>query len=605
MPRPDAFTPTRRLILQVIMWTVFAATIVLAGLIVHTQKRSRNIDLARQPIITPGLSLSLPNKWRRRPSPSPNVIAEVAEFARNPRTLTVYRDALDLPLSPEEYLSEKFGIDLREDQQSAPDELDAIQQTRFGIYRGIIKGGMRVVPAHTDEALEKVVYAAAVLPSGNAISIKLEGSGELNHTDLALIDQVARSIQLTDQPTIAAESQPVTFDNGTRFTVPPSFRLIENRDPNITHRRFWYAPAGNTASADTQWASIEAIPCALSIASDPKKPPKVEAQLLTMLLARNTSWRGATIQRRDPNEFVADLPHPTSGIMFPTRAYFHTDTTGNALLAIIRGPGEDIDNHWCEIRASLIFPKPSDIDELTRAGIAEVARLHELPLDELLKNRDDQWHLWVNPSNSPHVGWSHLKWKPNLLVAAVEHHLRLPDEGRINIIDTWSASPDWNRFHSDLTSNQTSPEAAPFSLQQQFDVHGDTLSLIANATNKPLAHWGQSAPPNYIPGPLLPHLIAKLSPTNMILTTDSFLTREAIAPPALLTLLIRESTTDATTRPGRTVTMEIVGTGERSTWKFDIAGTLQSIDFHAGLQRLPSNERNIKLIFPTDPTVTQ
>jgi hypothetical protein len=602
MPRPDPFTPTRRLMLQVIMWTVFAATIVMAGLIVHTQKRSRNIDLAKQPIISPGLSLSLPNKWRRRPNASPNIIVEAAETARTPRILTVYRDALDLPLSPEEYLGKKFAVDLRDDEQSGTDELYTTQQTRFGVYPGIIKGGMRIIAAHMDEAFEKVVYAAAVLPSGDAIAIKLEGPGELTHNDLAIVDQVARSIQLTDQPTIALESQPVTFENGTRFTAPSVFRLIENRDPNITHRRFWYAATTDASRDGLQWASIEAIPCALAIPSDSKKQPKVESQLLTMLLARDTSWRGAAIQRRDPNEFFADLPHPAAGIIFPTRACFRTDNAGHAFLAIIRAPGEGIDNHWSEIRASIAFPKTSDVDDLTRAGIAEVARLHELPLDELLKNRDEQWHLWVNQSAAPHVGWSRLKWKPNLLVADVEHHLRLPDEGRINIIDTWSASPDWNRFHSDLTSNQTTPDAAPFAIQRQFDVHGDTLSLSANATNKPLALWSQSAPANYIPGPLLPQLIAKLSPTNMILTTDSFLTREAIAAPALLTLLIRESATDATTRPGRTVTVEILGTGERSTWTFDAEGSLRSIDFPAGLQRLPSNEPNIKLIFPAEST---
>jgi len=48
MPRPDPFTPRRRLLMKAIMWLILLATLGLAELVVYKQDRSQRVDLAAE-----------------------------------------------------------------------------------------------------------------------------------------------------------------------------------------------------------------------------------------------------------------------------------------------------------------------------------------------------------------------------------------------------------------------------------------------------------------------------------------------------------------------------------------------------------------------------
>jgi hypothetical protein len=595
--------------MQGIMWGVFALTIAMALLIVQAQKRLRTVALAKQSTVAGDFAIHLPEKWRPRPSGNKGgQILEAAEPGRDKRTLRIFRQALVRPESPVEFLSERFGIDLelREDESALEDLDRSVKSTRFGDYPGVIMSVSVSVPGHRQEGGRKEVYAAAVLPSNQAVAIELTGIGEAGESDFAVVDQVARAIKVQNQPALQDQGSSVALINGAGFTAPSSFRAVEARDPNVTSRRLWYAPAGDESHLDVQWASVELIPCFFAPSkSNGNYTP--QSELLTMLLARDHNWRGSAIQQRPQNEWVADMPVNQSGSIFSTRAFVHADPSGNAVLAILRGPGEDLESYWSQIRSTLKFTQSTRLDDLARAGAAEITRLREIPLDGLLQHRDADWRIWVNTSSSPYMGWSHMQWIPKQIAATFERRLRWQDRPVYRVTDKWSASSDWNRIHSESTL-QTMESPPTVSIHQSVEVLGDSISMETTGT-RTRTSWKKPAPPNFIAGSILPHLLGKLSPTPMLLRTDQLPAYEAMAPDCPMLLIVRDATDAApaktTTQPARTITLEINGTGELSRWHLSPEGKVLSINFADTIQAHPSNQDEIKLHLASEPDLLQ
>jgi hypothetical protein len=119
------------------------------------------------------------------------------------------------------------------------------------------------------------------------------------------------------------------------------------------------------------------------------------------------------------------------------------------------------------------------------------------------------------------------------------------------------------------------------------------------------------APPQFVPGALLPLLLPQLARDPMVLTSDTFPGREGIGPPQPLTLIIRPgddaspATTATTAGVGagaggslRCVTVQVNGTGALSRWYFRKTGELARVDWGDGLQQLASDESAVKNTFP-------
>ncbi len=300
------------------MWIVFGATLAAAAFLVRSQRLAHQIKLVPQPTATPGITVHLPLGWRvqHRAAASGEILV-ADEPGRTGRSLSIYRQTLMRPLSPIEFLASAFGIDLRADQDPSLDDLDAaIEPTSFGKYAGIIMSTEVSIPGHGDQDSRKEVYAAAVLPSGHALAIRLQGVGGLTGGDLGVVDQVARSMTIGGEPSIAPAGQPIALANGMTLKAPPGFQLIENRDPNLTRRRLWYTPVSGATHPHVRWASIELIPCMLPDPDTARVRPQTE--VLTMLISRDSGWRGAEVKPQGPHAFSADMPIEQAAIIFPT-----------------------------------------------------------------------------------------------------------------------------------------------------------------------------------------------------------------------------------------------------------------------------------------------
>jgi hypothetical protein len=131
------------------------------------------------------------------------------------------------------------------------------------------------------------------------------------------------------------------------------------------------------------------------------------------------------------------------------------------------------------------------------------------------------------------------------------------------------------------------------------------LSVRGDAGNRDLTY---SLPNNYVPGGWLPGILATLSDKPMILQVDSYFDAGSVQNTSLLTIIIRPPTSTARPTTGadgstslHAVSLEINGSGERSTWYFRSDGTLDGIDEADSIHTTRQELSNLEMDFSRDP----
>src|SRR5687768_1430839 len=101
MPRPSEYTPTRRYIMQGVMWLILGGTVALAAMVTQKQRLLHRVDLSSQSLSGGNVSVRLPAKWRARPRGDEDVrvIAQAAEGSpgEEGRRLRVLSERIDVP----------------------------------------------------------------------------------------------------------------------------------------------------------------------------------------------------------------------------------------------------------------------------------------------------------------------------------------------------------------------------------------------------------------------------------------------------------------------------------------------------------------------------
>jgi hypothetical protein len=143
------------------------------------------------------------------------------------------------------------------------------------------------------------------------------------------------------------------------------------------------------------------------------------------------------------------------------------------------------------------------------------------------------------------------------------------------------------------------------SFQQTATLNGANLILAAHPHGEEGEQSKLTAPPQFVPGALLPMLLNKLGDKPMLIRTDSFPGFETVGAPEPLMLRIQpgastsEKTHDETTLM-RCLTVEVNGSGQISRWYFGGDGELDRVELPGGVQGVPSNEERLKFDFGKD-----
>ena len=417
MSRPSEYTPARRRLLQVVMGIILLGTIALAALVGSVNRRASRVELAPNAISSGDIKVRPPAGWRSLPSTDePHTVVQAEELTGSSgagRRLAVMFESLQAPASPVQYLVERFRLRITSlDEEQAP--IVRVEAATVAGQEGVLVSiDSLLLGEGTPQLPHKEVFAAAVLPSRRVVVVHLRGFGQLDLTDRAVVRHVAAAITVKDEPAIAPEGKAaVALPSGTRFTPPVGFSAVESRDSLRTDRLLWpvIPKPASVERREALWTTIEVVECHFSPSADASS---AEAALRTLLLVRDPAWRNANITADAHNRWSAKPPSRSDGGPYRTRAYLRSDASGRALLAICRGgfgAGAGFEAAWEELEKSIQFAPAAPFDAMESEGAAIASRLRESGYDRTITDRTEQWWLWTDASERPHVGWSHLEF---------------------------------------------------------------------------------------------------------------------------------------------------------------------------------------------------
>jgi hypothetical protein len=191
--------------MQTVVWVLFGGTLALAGYVSH--RRTGRMTVALDPPVAFGsLRVRLPSGWERedppKAPPEALVVKERDEEGRRRRELWITQERQAGPKKgPSYYLDTTFKL-----PDSRPEPFAFLGSHGVLItWRGLPQS---LLVDLDEELVEKLpdpgLYACAVLPDGQTVTIQVRGAGAYGPTNQRLIRQVADNLSLSDN----ASTQP-------------------------------------------------------------------------------------------------------------------------------------------------------------------------------------------------------------------------------------------------------------------------------------------------------------------------------------------------------------------------------------------------------------
>ena len=610
--------------MQLVMVVILGGAIALAAAVGSRTRSKNRVELSAEPVTAKHVTVRLPQGWRTQPAGAgaaagatdPGLVVEAVENVSSDgdpldsdaaRTITVRIERLPTPLSPVEFLLTNFEMPLAGPRQRRTPAEWLVMIPMAGHDDGGVMMTAERGSRRRGSTLHKEVVAVAVLPSLRAVSVHLQGMGEADAQDQAIVRQVAAAISISNEPEPGKPGDSVTLADGIRFTAPRRLAPVPQTDPNRTDRLLWpaihFPPDARPEHIEHQWLAVETVGCLCPDfdASDPKQVDRAKATMTTLLLVRDFLWRGANVRSIGPRTWRADPAKAEPGANdIPMRAFLRTDPSGRALLVVIRGglAQSDFDSPWNEIAPTIQFQPAADIASLEDIGTSEAARLRKAGYEKLLADRDVEWWLWT--SNDALIGWSSIEFDAAAkgIAGKKQSHLRTPDGDRVShVTHDFSWHDVGPRYTSTITRELTGAADAVKSVQKTT-IDGGKLSRSFDFGGATTIWNPQPPPPQFVAGALLPLVLAQLGRDPMILQTDAFPGREGFGPPQPLTLIIRPGESGSSS--SRCVTVQVNGAGSISRWYFRKTGELESVEWPGGIKQIASDQAVVKNNFPKE-----
>lgn len=593
------------MLMQAVMWLILGATVAVAAMItVHRQNRFE-VKLTRT-INSRKLTVMLPGGWRITNGSDPLSATLITasepggDEEEGPRTVRIIREPLPERFTPLQYLemrllSDTKGLKLDGDAQSV-----SIAGSAGLLQSAVVPHQIRSVQDLIKGAQpDKLIVAAVVPASGRGVAIVLQGEGMPESADVNLVRRIAQSIQLADEPKITNEKQ-LTLGEGIVIKVPDQFSAIENTDALRTARQL----RGNDAQ---DWRAIDLVPVVLSEKDGADS-------VSTMLGCFDDSFAASDPHRDSDGVWEIAGTHPDDN---PCRAYA-VSKDGQGFIAILRGGKDEqwMDAVWQTIAAGIQWPAQNSVSQMIAAGAEQARQATDVGLSKLRPDdQNDQWWLTYAGSPANALGWVHLE--PSANGGRFESRVRLPDRWMGQSIYNWHSSADLKTSYR--AQNQFTFTPLPVDENRDSTKITHSVDAVLNKGKLELSLRGGDAgdrdltyslPSNYVPGGWLPGILAKVSDKPMILRTDSFFDAGDVQNTDFLTLIARPtsaatrpatSTSEDGTAPLHAVSVEIDGSGERSTWYFTPDGSLEGIDDADSVHTVRRELSDLEMDFAHDP----
>jgi hypothetical protein len=590
MPLAWYFPRWRQLLVQLVMWIVLGATVVLAAILDHHLRLGQIVELS-PPISDGPLSFSLPagwNNWTRQSEGDGSAHVATDSVAGVTRTLIVSRLRVPHPIPPAEFILRAMPLP----GNGRGDEFQGVtidhwpgQSTQREAERG---------PLNAGGELQCTVCSAVVLPGDEGIMIRLDKNAPFDAADQRVYRQILQQVRIsTTRPT---DGGPVQLAANVTVTIPTDLRVYPQSDPLRTEC---------LAAALTDqggWISAEFVPVAI-----PEHQPT--ASLLAGLAAREQldalnpalayGWIDAQVAPHGPNHWTLTPSVPANDAAAPCRiAHLIAGDGGWGLIVVLSaeppaGPA-DLDHLWDELSANVHVGKSPSLVAALQAGAALVPPATP-------QTPADAWWTWTR-GPAP-IGFTHEysdRDAKNLFRYTVRRNWNATATA---VRQQWGTSGDsgpWaNMKRSDAEFNLDDPLRLLF--EQSTNVSDWITTIFRDHSGNDTSTNIRFNPNAFVLSRYLPGLLARVSATPTAFWTDRFPGVEAELFPSPLLLVARRVDEG---RGLRCVEAQVNGVGGLSRWYFQANAMLDHADFAGDLHLRPSSRAEVEAAFAGDRRLT-
>jgi hypothetical protein len=508
MARSWQYGRWRRILMQVVMWVILAATVGLAALVTSHRSKSGHANLVQ--ISTKGrVTLRMPAGWLIGGGSEPGTLLVAQEPGAGNggegRMLTVRWQRVRGVSSAQEFLVNHgflrgaITIDESGDggngdddtdagPQPAPAETTAMKPVSIGGWAGVMATVYRpqASPMSIMPMLRKQVIAAVLLPSRQALVLQLDSRAPMGEgiapdaldADADLMRRIAAGVSIKGEPTPVKQAT-VTLNNGLTLHVPPEYSVVPQTDPNRTDLGLFLDRAGDAGSRSR--LGIQLVPC-VHFANDSSESVRSMLMLYNPALAT-----AAAISRNDDGFWRVQWPVNANGggggggggdaaaaatdaqSISGARLIDHGD--GNAVMLLFSGAPADstVFAHAYDVLSKDVATDAGSIRDcgaMLKAGGDEAQRIANVGLAKLLDEHTapaDQW--WVirdgggagdeesSGAAAMVLGWVHQFRDQTVDTGGFgmqrETRWRLDKLG-IKVIETWSADASLSGYRYEM-----------------------------------------------------------------------------------------------------------------------------------------------------------
>ncbi len=544
----------RHWLMQGSLCILLALVVGLSALVVAHRRSTMKITLEPpQAFSTVGLSVCVPRGWHAQPSEEGLVLDRPAAGVEPARRILIRHQWTRALLSPLEYL-QRIGL-LRDGWWGSPHALAKVTPQMVSGWPGIFVTLEGSGPETGEPRILRI--AAVVLPSREAILLRLDTVGTAEASDEELLRAVAESIFISGSASADRPLPPApavgefTVGSGIHITLPDHLLTLPREDDFRTGLRLH-------TDATSPCVGIELIPCLFL-------PQDNADTFATMLACRDARRPVGGISKSDERTWVSRTF--SSNGMAMTADYLLCNPDGQALLAEFHGDMASaayVDQLWAAMESSVRFAADSDVAARLEAG-AKAAHGFQADPPVVLAGTYDRYLYWdkkAQTSQRPIDMGMYPGDKAILGKCRIEQSLL--DGGATETLISWRMSNDLLTYEYEM-SERGRPEEILGSQRTEL-ANGSLTTIVRNAG---LTTFPQ--PAQYVPGALLPQVLGRLRGERLILRIESCLV-VGNAPARGLLILIVDPGAEASVR------LIVNGTGEVTRWHFDTDGHLQLIE---------------------------
>ncbi len=373
------------------MWLVFGAAVAIASLTDREIRSSQTVNLG-SPIAEGPVTFRLPEHWAATTADEfgTRLLTKAVDPSDEAgRDVTVILQRVDHLMAPLTYLQRADEL------PSNAGDLVLTPVALKGVPGQVVRWA---VPAANDET-RSVACCCLMLPTGQALTIRLERNDDFDDSDQRLFQAILSSVTISGSPVLRRGT--IHLRNGILIGPAADFAIYPATDPLRSDNELVRQTTGGG------WVSARCVPMVMG--NLPAGSLRGALLALDPVDTRDTAaanWISSDAIQIDANHWRIDPHDPADGWVH-RRAYVLTAPSGPAMLLLLTAnypaSDADLDQAYADLHVTIPAKTGAIADTLLADGAAALA-----DVGSERGGSGEQWWLWQRQGNTEGTTRSYL-----------------------------------------------------------------------------------------------------------------------------------------------------------------------------------------------------